>query len=291
MEENLTEFQTMNIKDFFVRSYLIYKDDFLKFIGIVLFLKGPYLILAYIISKIMSPSLVELLSTGGENNANFEYLAGVIVVEFLELAFIPFISPISVSAITISISEKYLKRDLGVVDTYKRVMKRALPLFGTVLLSGMLISSGFILALTLMAGSPQLANIVFLFAPVLSAVFWVWYAFIPQIVVIEGEGGNGAMKRSKYLTEGHFKRIFILVVLVFAGLLLITWLLSFGFSKMLFFLGDNSAFLGKGLSNVISVILEPFRIIIIPLLYFELRFRKEGFNLEILEKELEAEAE
>lgn len=170
-------------------------------------------------------------------------------------------------------------------------MKRALPLFGTVLFSGFLISSGFILAMTLMAGSPQLANIVFLLSPILSSVFWVWYIFIPQTVVIEGEGGSGAMKRSKYLTEGHFKRIFILVVLVFAGTLLGTWLLSFGFSKALFFLGDSSVYLGKGLSNVISVILEPFRIIIVPLLYFDLRFRKEGFNLEILEKELEAEVE
>jgi len=289
MNENLTEFQTMSIKDFLVLSYRIYKDNFLKFIGIVLFLKGPYLIIIYIISKIISSSLVGLIPTGAENNANFEYIASVILVELLELVFIPFISPISVSAITVNISEKYLKKDLGVVDSYKRVMKRALPLFGTIILSGMLISSGFILALALIVGSPQIANFSFLFAAALAALFWVWYVFIPQTVIIEGEGGIGAMKRSKYLTEGHFKRVFILVVLVFIGMLSITWLCSFGFGKMLFFLGDSSAFLGKGLSNVVSVILEPFRIIIIPLLYFELRFRKEGFNLEILAKELEAD--
>jgi hypothetical protein len=58
---------------------------------------------------------------------------------------------------------------------------------------------------------------------------------------------------------------------------------------MLFFLGDSSAFLGKGLSNVVSVIFEAFRITIIPLLYYDLRVRKEGFNLEMLAKEMETE--
>jgi hypothetical protein len=221
--------------------------------------------------------------------ANFEYIAGVLIVELLELIFIPFISPISISAMTVFISEKYLNRDIGIVEAYKIVMKRALPLFGTVLISGLFISSGFIFTLTLMSGSSQLGFISLLFSPILASVLWVWYAFVPQTVVIEGEGGIGAMKRSKYLTDGYFRKVLILVVLVFVIILFATWILSFGFSKMLFFLGDSSAFLGKGLSNVVSVIFEAFRITIIPLLYYDLRVRKEGFNLEMLAKEMETE--
>lgn len=291
MNENSTIFQTKGIKELFVLSYRLYKENFLKFIGITLFLKGPYIIITYIISKIISSSLTSIITTNTENAINLEYVSNIIIVELLELAFIPFISPIAISAITVNISEKYLKKDIGIIDSYKRLTEKLLPLLGTILLSGILISSGFIFALLLIMGNPQIANIMILFAPAIASLFWVWYAFIPQTVIIEGEGGIGAMKRSKYLTEGYFKRVFILVVLVFIGILLITWLCSFVFSKMLFFLGDNSAFLGKGLSNVVSVILEPFRIVIIPLLYFELRFRKEGFNLETLEKELRSETD
>ncbi|MGB9595924.1 MAG: hypothetical protein ACPL7B_06540 [Candidatus Poribacteria bacterium] len=288
MNENLTIFQTKSIKEIFVLSYQLYKENFLKFIGITLFLKGPYLILTYVISKIISSSITAIIPTGPENVNNIEYISNVIIIELLELAFIPFISPIAISAITVNISEKCLKKNLGIAESYKRLGKRLLPLLGTILLSGMLISSGFIFALLLMMVNPQF-SIMILFAPAVASLFWVWYAFIPQTVVIESEGGIGALKRSKYLTEGYFKTVFIFVVLVFIVILFITWLCSFGFSKMLFFLGDYGVFLGKGLANVVSVILEPFRIAIIPLLYFEIRFRKEGFSIDALEKELKAE--
>jgi len=289
MNEFIGTLESMTIKDILVRSYQFYKNNFLKSIGIVLLLKGPYLILAYVISKFAASFFVGMFTLNEGSLANYEYMAGVLIVEILELIFIPFISPISVSAITIFMSEKHLNRDIGIVESYKKVMTRALPLFGTVLLSGLFISSGFIFTLMLMAGNPQLGFISFLFAPILAGVIWVWYAFVPQTVVIEGEGGIGAMKRSKYLTDGYFRKVLILVVLVFVIILMVTWILSFGFSKMLFFLGDSNVFLGKGLSNVVSVILETFRITIIPMLYYDLRVRKEGFNLETLAKELETD--
>jgi hypothetical protein len=275
--------QSMSIKDILTQSFQLYRDNFLKFIAIVLLLKGPYLIIIYIISKFAASFFAEVFPSF----ANFEYMASILIVEILDLIFIPFVSPVSVAAITVFISEKHLKNDISVAESYKRIMKRSLPLFGTVLLSGLFISSGFFLTLMLMSGSQQIALVTFLFAPVLAGVLWVWYAFVPQTVVIEGEGGFGAMKRSKYLINGYFRKVFILVVLVFIISLVITWVISFGFSKILFFMGDSSAFLGKGISNIVSVILEAFRITIIPLLYYDLRVRKEGFNLETLAKELE----
>jgi len=278
--------QSMSIKDILTQSFQLYKNNFLKFIAIVLLLKGPYLIIIYIISKFAASSFAEAFPSF----TNFEYIASILIVEILDLIFIPFVSPLSVAAITVFISEKHLKNDISVAESYKRIMKRSLPLFGTVLLSGLFISSGFFLTLMLMSGSQQIALVTFLFAPVLASVLWVWYAFVPQTVVIEGEGGFGAMKRSKYLINGYFRKGFILVVLVFIISLVITWIVSFGFSRILFFMGDSSAFLGKGISNVVSVILDAFRITIIPLLYYDLRVRKEGFNLEILAKELEWES-
>jgi hypothetical protein len=289
MIEPIKMLESMTIKDILIRSYQFYKNNFFKSIGIVLLLKGPYLILAYIISRFAASFFVDMFSLSDGSLANFEYIASVLIVEILDLIFIPFISPISVSAITIFMSEKHLNRDIGILKSYKRVMNRALPLFGTVLLSGLFISSGFIFTLTLMSGSSQLGFITLLISPILASVFWVWFAFVPQTVVIEGEGGMGAMKRSKYLMDGYFRKVLILVVLVFVATLLATWILSFGFSKMLFFLGDSSAFLGKGLSNVVSVILEAFRITIMPMLYFDLRVRKEGFNVDMLDKEMETE--
>ena len=108
-------------------------------------------------------------------------------------------------------------------------------------------------------------------------------------VVLEAEGGISAMKRSKYLVKGHFGKAFILLVLVYVAIALITEIVSFSVLKGLFFLAPYSAPLAEGTSNVLSILLEPFRIAAITLLYYDFRIRKEGFDLEIMAEELESD--
>jgi hypothetical protein len=291
MNETTDILQEMSIKDILIRSYRLYRLNFIKLIGIVLLLKGPYLILVYIISKLSLPFLIGSMPLSEESVASFEYTGGILIVELLELIFIPFISPISLAAVSIFISEKYINKEIGITESYKKALKRAIPLLGTILISGILICSGFIIAVpVLVSGSAQIAIMLLVAAPLVSASLWVWFAFVPQIVVFEGEGGIGAMKRSKYLIDGYFRKSFILIPLVFAIILIITWIFSYVFAMLLFFLGDSSTLLGKGISNIVSVLLEPFRILIIPLLYYDLRVHKEGFDRELLIKELESEA-
>ena len=107
---------------------------------------------------------------------------------------------------------------------------------------------------------------------------WIWFAFIPQTVVFDGEGGISAMKRSKHLVKGFFGKTFILLVLIFLAASLITGVLS----RFL------PSALGIGAANVASVLLEPFKISAMMFLYYDLRIRKEGFDLEIMAEELEA---
>jgi len=291
INEPIDILQTMSIREILARSYRLYRRDFTKLLGIVLLLKGPYLIIAYIISKISVPLLAGWMPIGEQNAANFEYIGGIFIVEFLELIFIPFISPITIAAVTIFISERALGKEISITESYKGALKRAIPLFGTVFITGLLVSSVFIVALPiLMSGSgSQIASMLMIAAPALSAILWVWFAFVPQIVAIEGEGGFGALKRSKHLISGYFRKGAILIPVVLIAMLLATWTFSFGFSQLLFFLGDNGALLGKGFSNIVSVLLEPFRLIIIPLLYFDIRVRKEGFDRELLKNELESD--
>jgi len=281
--------QSMTIRDILFGSIRLYKTNFVGFIGVILLVKGPYQILAYVLSRLLVSIFTEMLSLPEEGLNNIEPVSVILIVKFLELLFIPFISPIAISAMTIFISEQFLNRDIGVTQAYKRITERLLPLLGTVLLSGAFMSSGFILGLLLWNVASQMAGTIFIFAPFLASILWVWYAFIPQTVVIEGEGGIGAMKRSKYLVRGYFRKVFVLLVLVFLATWLVTTIVSYAVGKLSFFFGQTGILLGEGASNIISVLLEPFRVAIIPLLYYDLRVRKEGFDLEIMAKELETE--
>lgn len=277
----------MTIRDILYGAIRLYRSNFLKFIWIVLLLKGPFLILSYIIVKLM-----EIAFTGGNTEQpvpiSVTYVASLLMkmVEFIA------IGPVLIAVMTIIISERYLNRDIGVVEAYKKILKRFLPLLGTIILTGIIISSvliaSAILGLAMMTGSGPSGSFLVIIGGILSTVIWVWYGFIPQTVILEGEGGISAMKRSKYLVKGDFLKVFILLILVLIAIALVMEIISFGIMKALFFLKPYSATLAEGSSNVISVILEPFRIAVIILLYYDLRIRKEGFDLVIMAEELEA---
>jgi hypothetical protein len=293
MSELSKTLRPMTIGDILDRSIQLYRSNLPKFIGIVLLVKGPYLILGYSLTRLIEVLFAGVPHTAGEDAAQMAtYGASVIafsLITFLELLFV---DPILIAAMTMAISERFLNRDIGVTEAYKKISRRFLPLLGTTLLRGAIIFAVvavcvFLSLSALMAGA-QSGFIMVIFGLILAGVLWVWYAFIPQTVVIEGEGGISAMKRSKYLVRGYFIRAFVLLILIYIAMALIIEITSFGIERSLFLLGQYSSLLAEGASNVISVLLEPFRIAAMTLLYYDFRIRKEGFDLEIMAEELEA---
>lgn len=257
MKELSKNLQPMTIGDILDRSIQLYRSNFLKFIGIILLIKGPYLILeSFLINLIESSAAAASYSPG----------TALLFVKFLEPLFIV---PILTAAMIIPISERFLGREIGIKEAYSRLLTRLFPLLGTILLSAPVIGMGF------------------LFFVIPGAILWILFAFIPQTVVIDGEGGISALKRSKYLVKGYFGKTFILLILIFVAVSLITGVVSFGIIKLLPFLGAYGISLGMGAANVISVLLEPFKVAAMTLLYYDLRIRKEGFDLEIMAQELE----
>lgn len=271
----------MSVRDILEKSFYLYKANFVKLIEIVLLIKAPYLILTFIISRLITFFSFEVSS---ESFPSLSPSTENIVMRISELVFTAFLSPILIAIVTIYISCLFLDKNLKIKDTYSKIMNRFLPLLGTVFLTGTVISSGFILGFIFLGLNPQLTAFIFLIAPILAFILWVWYSLVPQVVIIEGDGGIGAMKRSKYLISGFFRKAFILVVITFLASSLISWLASFTVNKILKY--DSSLF-GDNLSNIILIIIEPFRMAVITLLYFDLRVRKEGFDIEILSKEID----
>ncbi len=257
MNDMYKTLRPMTIGDILDRSVQLYRNNFTKFIGIILLVKGPYLILENFLIAAIESYTIKTAQVPG---------TALLLVKLLEPLFIV---PILMAAMTMAMSELFLGRDIGVTEAYSRVLKRFFPLLGTILLSGIAIVLGFILFVI-----PGL-------------ILWIWFAFVPQTVIIDGEGGVSAMKRSKYLVKGFFGKTFILNILIFVAISLITGVISYSTAKLMPFEQYSDA-LGSGAANVISVLLEPFRIAAMTLLYYDFRIRKEGFDLEIMAAELEA---
>ena len=246
----------MTIKNIFEQAFQLYRSNFLKFICIILLIKGPYIVLENF--------LMELIVKSSAAEASYSTL---LFLRFLELIFI---APVLTAVMAIPISKRLLDREVGIAETYYGVLRRCFPLLGTVLLYGIIIGIGYVILII-----PGL-------------IFWIWLAFIPQTVMIDGEGGISAMKRSKYLVKGYFSKTLILLMLLFVATSMITAVIALGITWLFSSLGQYSEPLGTGAANVISVILEPFKMVAITFLYYDLRIRKEGFDLEIMAEELEA---
>ena len=100
---------------------------------------------------------------------------------------------------------------------------------------------------------------------------------MPMIVMIEHKGVSDASDRSRELARGHVLRI--LGVLGIGFVMLVVFVLVGGYLVGLLGLGE------RGLDVVSSVLLVtayPMPSVLATLLYYDLRIRKEGLDLEIL---------
>lgn len=184
-----------------------------------------------------------------------------------------FQSLVVTAAGTFVISQHLLERSISVGEAYSRVLSSLFPLLG-VLVIFML---GSLVFSTLAAGIGLLV-----FIP--GIVVYVWFCLAAPVVIIEREGGFGALRRSRVLVKGFFDKAFFLVVWLtlveaFVVILVLSLPLLFGS-----FPGFPS--LLSVLSLCLSLPINAFRVISTTMFYYDLRIRKEGYDLQILTQEL-----
>ena len=119
---------------------------------------------------------------------------------------------------------------------------------------------------------------------------WVAWAVAIPALMIEGTRGRSALKRSRRLVKDRWWSTF--------GALLVGFLLAGVLSSIvqgIFAIGalaadDESSLAGivaNGIASTIgSMLATPFQAAVVCLLYFDLRVRKEGFDLELLARQI-----
>jgi hypothetical protein len=128
-------------------------------------------------------------------------------------------------------------------------------------------------------------------------LFFLWlylsinWAFVSQAVVLENTTALGALRRSWGLVKGSFWRVLLMLFLVGIFVYIITAVPTFTvqFASMTL-LGVSSiipALVNSVISTVISTLIEPLQFAILTVLYYDLRIRKEGFDLQITMQQLD----
>ncbi|MGC8862079.1 MAG: glycerophosphoryl diester phosphodiesterase membrane domain-containing protein [Armatimonadota bacterium] len=215
-------------------------------------------------------------------------------------------------ALTFAVSERYVDRPVSVGEAYRRVLRQSVffPFLGAIALKSLVVFapmgaaaavgfgaagaaaingswSAFALAAAGMVGAMGLAL-------AWAAYFGVRLLLVEPAVILERVGAVGAMSRSWKLMAGSWWKgfgLFLIVTMVtgfvaaaLTGPTTFT-IMSKNFAKEP--VSRALIALDTIISAIVQTLVAPWPSIAWILLYYDVRIRKEGFDLELLARELE----
>jgi hypothetical protein len=125
-----------------------------------------------------------------------------------------------------------------------------------------------------------MAGIVMLVVP---GILWLLsYLFISPIVMNEGLSKSREIRlRSRSLVRGYRGKAFVILIVI----LFIELLAQSGIRSMArFFIGATATTMVPILNESVSILASPMFALSITLLYYDLRIRKEAFDLDMLSR-------
>lgn len=162
------------------------------------------------------------------------------------------------AAAIVIVAKRYLGEDITPADALRAVSKR----LGTVLAVSFLYGFGVGVGLILLV-FPGIWVAVTYFAGMAAAM-------------VEGSGASDALERSKELTKGSKLRIFAIFGVTYLVYLIFAAFLG-GLAGAIF--GSTT---GTLIGTLLMACIYPFIAVLVTLLYFDLRIRREGLDLDLM---------
>ena len=272
----------LGVGDIFDEGFDLYKRNFVLLLLATAAVVVPLDILLAFLTPRFLPSLFNVLGLSGSRSDAFwvwSVSALTRTIFYLPL-YIAAVGPVVVAA-----SARYLDQQTTTEAVFRLCLRRTPALLLSALLSGLLLALGL-----------SLCGIVWL-------VVATQLLFVLHALLIESMGPVGAMRRSGAIGSGHGFRVFGCLIL----LGMVVYVVGLGLRLPLAYLADTVLNLAPGAaslsggtaggtaheqvvsllsSGLAHLLLLPFVICVITVLYFDLRIRKEGMDIEMLATEL-----
>jgi membrane-anchored glycerophosphoryl diester phosphodiesterase (GDPDase) len=292
------------------RTFTLYRTHFLLFIGIMALPQLFGVAMNLLLQAAMGPLVFFPPATRPPaNNPTLARAAGgVLLGIWLVLLLNCVVYAVALGATTFAVSDVYLGRRATIRAAYQHVrgrIGRLLALLGVILL---VVFTAYMLAAVLAVMVSVLLGMLYKPLAVVTAVlgilggvllaFWLAlrYGVAVPALLLEKNRVIQAMKRSAALTKGHLGRVFLIVLMmavityaviaIFQGPFLIAFAIMAkgGFVPLwLRSLSVISAVAGGTLTG-------PLLMIALALLYYDVRVRKEAFDLQMMMAALDSSA-
>jgi Membrane domain of glycerophosphoryl diester phosphodiesterase len=266
------DLRPMTLGEVLDRTFTLYRENFLLFAGIAAF---PYLVmLIFNFGLLLFAS--QSAATSGPRLPSSGLVGGVVLGTFGALLLMLVLVGIAQAATVSAVSELFLGRQTTVGESYARAKDKILRVLAIMIMTALAAGVGFLL---LIFPGIYLACRLALSVPA---------------SVVEQQSPAPSMARSMELSKGHAGQIFLLLLLVTVLTYVVTAILQL--PAMVF---SVSAALAKQQPSlavsaysyvaqfVSQVIVGPVGTISTVLMYYNLRVKKEGFDIQHLMNSLD----
>jgi len=269
----------MGVGDLLDETIRLYRENFLLFVATTAALLAPVLLagaIAALGGAVVAPGVIDQSGLSAPSAPN-----PALAVLFVVLVIAGVVSGLLVAAaVTVVTSERYLGRPITVRAAYAAALKRLGPLLLAALWAGI-----------------RLIPVIAICAFAIGVPFLIYYIIawllIPQAVMLEGCGAGGASKRSRQLVDGYWWKTlgFYLVLSILLNILAaIPTLLLTAVVGGVAGIATGSAtalvVVYAIVSVVVPVLLLPLALVATTLLFYDLKIRKEAFDLETMARQV-----
>jgi hypothetical protein len=200
-----------------------------------------------------------------------------------------FFTSLASMALIVAISNAYLGGNFTIGSAYSKGLKRFWSIIGARFLMSFAISIPAIIfafclltvATTAPASQILFVGIIIILLPVFIFLFTRW-SLVTQAIILEDIGASDGIRRTWNLTDGHFWRVLAtsFAASLLAGVLTILPTLVLDYALGLTGLSSTITQLVDLVAQQLALILTlPFTAAVQVLIYYDLRIRKEGFDL------------
>jgi hypothetical protein len=304
------DLRPLNLGELLDRTFTVYRNHFWMFVGIMALPEAILVAFGIWYSTMLRPfAMFPGSSNPAQAAAQIQRMFGTLFLS-AGLLFVAFylVYTIGLGATTFAVSDVYLGRASTIASAYHKVKGRIAGLLGLSLLMIFVFFLSYVvlivLAVILGAVSalitPALVVLGALIGVVGGVAFVVWlflgFTVVAPTYLLEHSGIVRAMARSTELVRGNRGRAFVVLLLMFVIKIAVGYALQMPFLIATFIaIGKNQMppFWLTGLSGIVGgvagALTSPLLMISLALFYYDVRVRKEAFDLQVMVASLDAQ--
>ncbi len=286
-----TTLRPLSLGELLDRTFSLYKSNFLLFFGVMVW---PSLLAMAM--GLANASMQAALQHKGGTSSGVLLMAGAGFIGVMLLFLAYWIAyTVALGATTFAVSDVYLGKAVTIGSSYRKMRGRTwrlMRLFGWIAVQ---VFGCFLLLIVPITLIPALGGLgavvlVILFPAAMALLIWVTLRYCVAIpaLMLEELQARAAAQRSGQLMKGNFGRAFLIMLLmtIIMYVALIIFQGPFFVGALLMAKGGQPSLWMMGLGSVMGALggalAAPLIMIGLVLLYYDIRVRKEAFDLQLM---------